>query len=350
MAAKHLLLASAIAGVLGISSRAMAIATSDLNTATPTAEMSAPAADSTLSLSPTIGAKPEKSDDSSAGDDTKYLDTAAPDAPNIHGFANVTFTTSYTTPRGLVVADDDLVMQPIVGLVFPLGDIGPLKNFTFVGGIWNCITFVQHDPHVGPWNELDDFFSVSFDVLPNLNANLTYVSFNSPTGAYSTENNSDLLLSYNDSSLWGGNFGLHPYVDLWWAINGDSTVVNGKAGHTGYAQIGVIPTYTWKELPQYPVTFKVPTYLSVGPKDYWSVDGAPTGGTWGDGNVGVYTLGLDVGVPLAFIPTKYGFWHADAGVTYFDFINNALLNAGTLVSGNTRRDFFVGQITVGVNF
>jgi hypothetical protein len=363
--AKQLVLASALAGVLTAAPCAMAteVETSDLNAATPVSDVAQPAISSELSLTPTLSAKPadnsadstnsapgqSSTTSSSTNGDVKYFD-AEPDAPNIHGFSNLTVTTDYATPRGLIVIDKETVLQPIVGLVFPFGDVGPLKDLTFVGGIWNNIAYAQHDPNVGPWNELDDFFSLSFDPIKNLNANFTYVAFNSPDGAFTTEHNSDVYLSYTDTDFWGGNFGLHPYLDIWWAMAGDSTVILGKHGNTFYAQPGLVPTYTFKEIPSYPVTVKVPMYLSVGPKDYWSTGTARSGGTWGDGNVGLFNVGVDVGVPLAFIPTKYGYWHADASVTYFDLIDNALLDAGTLASGNTRRDLIVGAFTLGFNF
>jgi hypothetical protein len=354
MKAKYLLLASAITGVLGMAPLAMALqaGTSDLNAPTPAADIASPATGTDFSFAPTQAEKPADTQTQAtdnAVSDPDYLD-AAPESPNIHGFANLTVLTHYATPRGLIVVDKGTVLQPIVGLVFPFGDVGPLKNLTFVGGIWNCITYIQNDPHVGPWNELDDFFSLSFDPITHLNANFTYVAFNSPTGAYSTEHNSDLYLSYDDSSFFGGNFGIHPYVDFWWAMAGNSTVVLGKNGSTGYAQPGIVPTYTFKEIPSYPITVKVPMYISVGPRDYWSYNGAPTGGTIGGGNIGLFNIGVDVGVPLSFIPTKYGFWHADVTCSYFDLINNALLDAGTIVSGNTRRDVVVGTFQIGVGF
>jgi len=356
--ARRFLLASAISGVLTLAPLAMAMQaeTSDLNAPTPTSDVTQPAISTDLSLSAPVTAQPadkpaDKSADADANQnsDVKYLD-AASDTPNIHGFANLSVLTDYITPRGLVVEDEDTVLQPIVGLVWPFGDIGPLKDFTFVGGVWNCIAYAQHDPNVGPWNELDDFFSFNFDPIANLNVNSTYVAFNSPSGAFTTEHNSDVYTSYDDSSFWGGNFGIHPYVDVWWAMAGDSTVILGKGGNTFYVQPGIVPTYTLKVVPNYPITMKLPTYISLGPKDYWSTGGAPTGGSWGDGNVGVFNIGFDVGVPLAFIPTKYGYWHADAEIDYFDLIDNALVEAGTLASGNTRRDLLVGDFTLGVNF
>jgi hypothetical protein len=286
---------------------------------------------------------------SPAVEHANYMD-AAPSGPNIHGFAGVKLLTDYITPRGLVVLDKGLITQPIVGLVFPLGDLGPLKNFTFVGGIWNCLGSDQGDAHVGPWNEMDDFFSLSTTPIKNLNFNFTYVAFNSPTGAYVTEHNIDLMTSYNDSGIWGGNFGLHPYLDIWYAISGSSTVINGRAGNTGYLQPGITPTYTVKAIANYPITLTLPTYLSFGPAEYWSVGGAPRGGTWGSGNIGLFCIGFDASMPMSFIPIQYGNWSLDAGVTYFDLVSNALLNAGTLASGNTRRDLFMGEVGLTVKF
>jgi len=286
---------------------------------------------------------------SSAQQNISLMDDAN-SGPNIHGFAAATLATDYITPRGLVVVDKGAVLQPIVGLVFPIGDIGPLKNFTVVGGLWNCITWIQNNPTVGPWQEMDDFFSVSFDLTDQLNATLTYVAFNSPTGAYVTEHNADLKLVYNDSSFWGNNFSINPYVDVWWAMAGGSTVVLGKPGETGYLEIGVDPSFTWNAIADYPITFKFPTYISVGPKDYWAYNGSPATGTWGGGNVGVFSASATASVPLAFMGTKYGYWHFDVGLTYFDLINTSLLDAGTIVAGNTRRDLFMGYTTIGVKF
>ncbi|HTW93336.1 MAG TPA: hypothetical protein VMD30_00995 [Tepidisphaeraceae bacterium] len=286
----------------------------------------------------------------SANSDVNLLDDSGSSGPNIHGFAADTFSTDYITPRGLVVADKSVVMQPIVGLVFPIGDIGPLKNFTVVGGLWNCVTWVQNNGTVGPWNEMDDFFSVSADLTDQLNATLTYVAFNSPTGAYVTEHNADLKLVYNDSSFWGNNFSINPYADIWWAIAGSSTVVLGKPGETGYLELGIAPSFTLNNIPDYPITLKFPTYISVGPKDYWAYHGSPATGTWGDGNVGVFSTSVTASVPLTFMGTKYGYWHLDAGLTYFDLINTSLLDGGTLASGNTRRDLFMAYTTIGVKF
>jgi hypothetical protein len=272
----------------------------------------------------------------------------APEQPNIHGFANITFTTAYLTPRGLLVVKNGLVIQPIVGLVLPIGDIGPLKNYTLVSGVWNCIGASEPDPGVGGWEEMDFFFSQSATVADIVNLNLSYGEWNfprsvAPPSKPKAEQNLDLKISLDDSKWWGtSGFTLNPYVDCWWAIAGSSTVVLGRQGGTGYFEIGCVPTYTFKDLiPQFPITATMKTYISTGPRSYWGT--APE-------NFGVAVTGLSLSVPLSFIPARYGHWHGDVGVTYDYLINGSLVDAGGILTGNTSRNLVEGTCGFGVNF
>lgn len=266
----------------------------------------------------------------------------AEEAPNIHGFANISFGSSYITPRGLVVENAGVAIQPVFGLVLPIGDLGFLKNFTLVGGVWNSITTNQHDPNVGSWNEMDFFFSMGADVAPQLNATLTYGSWNFPQSTLAkpqTEHNIDLKIAYADK-WFGPDFSLNPYVDLFWAVAGSSTVVLGETGQTGYLEVGVVPTIKVNAIQGYPMTVSFPTYVSVGPSEYWG----------GESNFGVLSTAVNVTMPLAFIPSRYGHWHADFGVQYYNLLNGTLLDAGTLLSGNTDRNIFRGYVGFGVGF
>jgi len=287
---------------------------------------------------------------------TLMADPAAPppapvETPNIHGFAAVSFKTAYVTPRGLVVENQGLVIQPVAGLVLPLGDAGVFKNLAVVSGVWNSINTHQSDTNVGPWNEMDFFVAVNSTVANDFNLSLTYGAWNFPQSTEakpSTEHNIDLKISYNDSKLWGNSgFALNPYVDLWWAVSGSSTVVLGKQGDTGYVELGIAPSYTFKQMKDYPVTVTVPTYFSVGPEGYWGA--AESGGT-PDGNFGVFSTAINASMPLSCIPARYGHWHVDAGVSYFYLINDNLLDAGNILSGNDDRSVFVGSMGIGFNF
>jgi hypothetical protein len=220
-----------------------------------------------------------------------------------------------------------------------------VKNVAVIGGIWNSVNSAQGDTDVGPWNEMDVFVSLSGDI-DKFNLTLTYGAWNFPQSTVnkpSTEHNIDLKVVYNDSDLWGGTFALKPYVDFFYEVAGSSTVVLGKSGSTGYVELGIAPTWTWKGMPNYPVTFTFPVYTSVGPEGYW--DKTKSSGNWG-----LFSAAVNASVPLSFIPTRYGYWHLDAGVTYYYLINDSLLQAGNILSGNDNRNVVQGSLGVGVNF
>ena len=289
---------------------------------------------------PTIGQSPTEH--------PVYLaaDAMAEETPNIHGFIEVPFKTAYVTPRGLVVENSGVVIQPVGGFVIPIGDLGPLKGFTFVTGVWNSLNSAQGDTNVGPWNEMDYFASFSWNV-DKFSFNLTYGAWGFPQSTDakpSTEHNIDLKISFDDSKMWGeSGFALNPYVDLWWAVAGSSTVVLGKEGDTGYVEIGVVPSFTVKPAPDLPIKLAFPTYFSVGPEGYWGKDNP-------DGHFGVFSASANATIPLNFIPKRMGNWHATVGFSYFYLINDNLLDAGTILSGNDDRNVFVGSVGIGMNF
>jgi len=291
-----------------------------------------------------------KAVDSKGKDQPSFLDeapsTAPAEQPNVHGFFSSPFKTAYVTPRGLVVENAGLVWQPVGGLVFPIGDIGFMKNFTFIGGIWNSVNTNQNDPYVGSWNEMDVFVSVAMTVADNFSITLTYSPWNSPPHAFHTEHTADAKIGYNDSKLWGNSgFSLNPYIDIFWSIAGDSTVILGRKGGTGYIEPGLAPTFTMKGIPNYPITFSFPVYIQIGPPNYWD-----EAGTYSNSSFGVMSASVNATMPLSFIPVRYGHWHADLGFTYDYLSNAALLQAGTIASGNTNRNVVIGSLGFGVNF
>lgn len=297
-----------------------------------------------LSLTPSV----QKASDSG---NTKQASTpngepvylaAASEAPNIHGFASISFGTSYITPRGLVVENAGVVIQPVAGLVIPIGDIGFMKNFTVVGGVWNSINTNQNDEAVGSWNEMDFFLSISADIAPQLSATLTYGAWSFPQSTLAkpeTEHVIDLKLAYADK-WFGPDFSLNPYVDFFWALEGSSNVVLGKAAETGYIEVGIVPTFKVKAIEGYPITLTFPTYVSFGGSEYWG----------GDNNFGVLSSAVNASIPMTFIPAKYGNWHLDFGVQYYNLLNGTLLDAGTILSGNTERNLFRGYVGMGFSF
>jgi hypothetical protein len=339
MSVLRILGASAIAAAIGFPSLALAegvFPPPEAMSLIPTAAMVAP--DSPSSANQSIQGSDQAIYQSQH---PAYLD-AAPEAPNIHGFAEVPFKTAYVTPRGLVVENQGLVIQPVVGLVMPLDDIGPVSKLAIITGVWNSINLNQDDAFVGPWNELDYFLSLSGSV-GKFTGTLTYSPWYSPPHAFHIESTSDFKVAYDDTDAIIKGFAFKPYVDFFYSISGDSTVILGRHGSTYYVEFGMAPSYTLKAVADYPITFSVPTYFSVGPKNYWDV-------TEKSSNFGVFSTAINATVPLSFIPIKYGAWHADMGLQYFYLLNDSLLAAGGLASGNNNRNVLNASIGIGFNF
>jgi len=300
----------------------------------------------TLALAPPTPQASSQSNSSTAGaqaaSGTQFLDdAAAADRPAIHGFFDVPFKTAYITPRGLVVQDKGLVVQPVGGLIFDLYDAtdGPVNNVSFIGGVWNSIDSAESNPAVGSYDESDPFGTVDSTLFKNFELSVTYVLFISPQDAYKTENNIETKFAYNDTDLLH-DFALHPYMKYFYEVKGSSTVVTGRAGGTYDIELGITPSYTYKGIENYPITFTFPALITVGPKSYW-------GGTQDFGTV---QASVDLSVPLAFVPVKFGFWHAEAGFTFVYDINHKLREAAEILGNGTDPSRFVGSAGVGVNF
>lgn len=289
---------------------------------------------------------PGQNPTNNAGYSTLTMD-AAPAAPAIpsaiHGFAELDFRTDYITPRGLLVTNRGVTMQPVAGLDFDLYDgKGAINNISFNIGIWNDIDTSQSAASIGHWNEFDWFFGATTTVFKNFTLGAEYEEFDSPPHNFNTEHNVEFSAAFNDAPYWKKmNFpvSFHPYAKLFYAISGSSTVVTGKAGDTFDVEVGVVPTYIIP-IRHLPITLTAPTWVTVGPSEYWG----------GNNNFGVFSTGLTATIPLKFIPAKFGAWHADVGVQYYHMINNRLVLASQLVGTGGHRDVVVGSAGIGFNF
>jgi hypothetical protein len=243
---------------------------------------------------------------------------------NIHGFGILNLQKDYITPRGLFVTGKGETVQVIDGLVFGIDHEpdSPIDDISFVVGTFNDIYTDQHAKDAGSWNEFDWFAGPSFNIEKNWHLDIQIGQFLSPPGNFDAETNLEFALAYDDSKS-GLPLLLKPYVKLFYAISGDSTVVTGSKGGTFDVEIGFAPTY---DLHPYgiPLSISAPTWITVGPADFW-------GGT---NNVGVFTTGLTVSYPLP-ITERLGHWNAKAGFQYYNFVNDHLRLAQTLIGTAT---------------
>ncbi len=292
-----------------------------------------------------------------------------PEALDIHGFVDVTVLNDYITPRGLLVHNSGFATQYLTGLVLDVykDKAGFINDISFNGGVWNDLWSNQHDPLVGPWNEFDWWVATNVVFAKDWTFGVQYIEFLPPTPLSfpGTERNIEFSLAYDDTS-WGWVIPLHPYVKLFYAASGPSTVVLGDKGDTYDIELGVVPTYDSKKATGLPLVFTFPTWVTVGPSSYWNRNDGTTNvcGTLSNApcalsNAGVVTTGIQGKLALdAIVPKRLGNWYIKAGARYYHIINDALLAAqeftGTAASPtavgfpNTHRD--VGVVFAGMGF
>ena len=176
-----------------------------------------------------------------------------------------------------------------------------------------------------------------------------------------------LKLSLNDS-FTGWPITFNPYVTFYYELPSIGSIGGGSVSGACFSCqvnnydffIGMTPTWDWTKSFGVPITWKVPTYVTVGPASFWN--GNPNGlGTINPGgDVGTFTIGLTGVYNMTWMPAQYGHWFLQAGFQWYDVINTSLqvsnavsicgnTNVTACGSGNTS-SIFVGFGGIGVAF
>jgi hypothetical protein len=271
------------------------------------------------------------------------LSKSVVEAPTLGGakvnlLVNVEFSDSYVTPRGQVVRDNGLTIQPLLLAFLNLyeGD-GFISSFKFVGGVWNDFgtkAVSEHAPFGSEpkthYTEIDPILGVSVGFAKTATLSVTYTSFVEQILDITTSHHLETKLALDDSK-WLGPFALHPYALFWKELEGKSTAatvpyaVFGPSPFTGsksapgegyYFEFGVAPSYTIKPLAD--LKLEAPCRILLPSDDFY--------GEWyhNSSTVGLYELGVKASLPLKFMPKGYGFWDIHAGYKYMSFVDKNL--------------------------
>ena len=286
---------------------------------------------------------------------------------DVHGFFDLSFKNDYITPRGLLVTNTGLTTQVLMGLALDLykDKTGFINDISVYGYMWNDLWSKQGDPHVGSWNEFDWAVGTAIKFAQTWKFTVEYVEFIPPahdliTSFPRTERNVEFGLFYDDSGWWGGApFAINPYVKLFYAASGPSTVVLGKGGNTYDVELGIVPSYDFKKGTGVPLTVSAPTWVTVGPSDYWNRNtfiagsasdinarffagatnfcGPASNARCSTDSVGVFSTGLTGRLGLSsVIPPRLGSWYVKGGFQYYHIVNDALQAAQIFTSAASK--------------
>jgi hypothetical protein len=285
-----------------------------------------------------------------AGKETKAIVAPEPET-KVHFLLNLEIANEYVTPRGMIVRDKGVTIQPLALMLTNLykGD-GFLNDVTMVLGAWNDFGTSGVSKHApfgsNPktyWSEIDPIAGLSFTFLKDFKLDVTYTSFVEQVLDIETSHHLETKLSYDDSKILGA-FALHPYVSYWQELQGKATdadvpyAVFGPSPKSGnhpdpgssfYFDIGVSPGYTFP----CGVKIEAPCRIML-PDDRFYGEYYKSSST-----IGLYELGLKATAPLNFMPKGYGHWSAHVGGKYINFVDDNLYELNTFnAPGKATRD------------
>ena len=318
---------------------------------------------------------------------------AAPPPLDIHGFVEFDWESTLINPNGQVLGTHGAESM-VAGLNWTLYHGGGMINSVTLGGLvaadWiNGFqgAWANNEPHVN-----GNFF----DVVGAVTASVTFWNFwtlrdqftmvvsedvGFRTGANPGPGNgfgplpaNQLTLAFNDAKFDWTGWGItwNPYVTWFyqWDNFGQAAQGSGQTqacftcGPNKYTFfVGIDPTLSLSKW-GLPLTLKAPTYVTVGPANFWT--GGQTdlpafgGGQGTDGPWGVFTTGLTAIWDLnRWIPSNYGGWYVKGGFQWYDLLNNNLVisenqSVGCLLNPGeacrTSRSIWVGFAGIGVHF
>jgi hypothetical protein len=285
----------------------------------------------------------------------------APPPSRVDALFNLEFANEYVTPRGMIVHDKGLTLQPLfLGFANLYKGGAFINDVTFVPGVWSDFSSspVAIHPPFGSnpktsFVEIDPIVGMSVGFAKNFTLSVTYTAFAMQILDIGTSQHLESKLAFNDSPYLKA-FAVHPYFLFWQELESKATAADvpeavfGPSANSGahpapgssyYFEVGVAPSYTIKQAGlklEAPCRVLLPNERFYG--EYYS----------DSSTVGLYEFGLKGTVPVNFMPQGYGHWSFHAGFKYMRFVDDNLYNMNEFnAPGKPTRDTW--QVYCGVS-
>ncbi len=249
---------------------------------------------------------------------TAQADETAERPSRVSGIAQVDLSNAYYF-RGIKQERDGIIVQPWAELYLNLyqAEDGPIRDVSIGAGVWNSIhgdgTLAEHSPT--SIYETDWYPLISIGLPGGLTWTTTYYFYTSPNGAFSTAQELNFKLAWDDSETLG-RFALAPWANL--AYETDRTAFGDRKG-VG-VQMGIAPTLYAHDDERFPIEVTFPIELGLSIDDYYEETGVS------NDTFGYLSWGLSVRIPLGFLDPSWGAWAVTAvgkGYTFGDSLEEA---------------------------
>lgn len=247
-----------------------------------------------LAVLSSFGALPASAEDEEGPNKGRVSFSIASDITNAYFF------------RGILNERDGFIWQPYGDLNFNLYEgEGAVSTVDLGFGMW----FSFHSEKTlatgeGPTNlyEVDYYPSLTVGFSNGLSTGLSYVLYTSPNGGFSTVQQVDWSLGFDDSE-WLGAFALNPSALFSFEL--ENTSFGPDEG--GYFQLGLTPGVDVGE--EYTVSLSFPLVLGLSMYDYYETSHDD------DHTFGFFSFGATSSFPLSFIPEDFGSWSTGLSLT-----------------------------------
>jgi len=193
---------------------------------------------------------------------------------------------------------------------------------------------------VNIWNDINNNVESGIggelqEVDVNVGGNYTYEKFTFGLAhnywIYSGEEEKavELSVSFSDADVFADGFALNPSLLLHYRYDGI-----GAQEEAMVVQLGVRPTFYFREDTDEKITLAVPASVGFFTDDYQGGEG---------GGFGYVNVGVSASFPLTFIPEGYGAWTAGLSATLWHTPDDA-------IPGNPDETFVVTALSVGLSF
>jgi hypothetical protein len=260
--------------------------------------------------------------------------TAQAEGPNTGGLSfsgGVDVVSSYYF-RGYLQENSGVIVQPFFGIGFTAHESDDVTIGVNLG-TWNSIhseNTLSDGGGAGAWfeNDITLTLPITFD---KFTITPLYYLYQYPNGAFETIHEVGVTVAYDDTGLIAENFGLMPYVGVYYEFD------DGNGSEDGYAEVGIAPSWTPPRAGDYEIpALTFPIALGLSWDDYYLDD-------QGDNDLlGYVSVGVTTSVPLP-MPEKYGAWSLNLG-GYYQY----LLSDSVEFANNDSEHVFWGK--VGVSF
>jgi hypothetical protein len=251
---------------------------------------------------------------------TAKADEAAPPPSRVNALVDLGISSHYLTPRGMDVARQGVVFQPMVLAFFDIYKSDSfLNDAQLYGGFWNCFGTQQLPSSTAApnkttgWYETDPIAGVSFGFAKNFKLSVTYTAFSMQIENIPFSQHLETKLTFNDSDYLKA-FALHPYAIYWAELQGKAvanTDVNPTSSY--YFDVGIAPSYTFEKC--YSLKLEAPCRVLMANEQFYGTGAGPN--TF----VSLYEFGVKASIPLKFMPQGYGHWNAAVGFKRMGFDN-----------------------------